>query len=282
MRKILVPTDFSANALTSLKFAVPFAAHYQADIVLAHVLQRPTLPANSPLEVYETVMQEEQQHAWQELKQQIATVQQEVPKANEIRIIPVVNSNPFVTGVVQLVAQENASLIIMGTKGATGLKRVLVGSNTTDLISRAIVPLLAVPEKAQFGGMKKIVIAVDLKTFDGTESLHALRSIIRVCVSTVTVLTVHQRKESLASRKEEVKAMVEDMLEVLTEWVELKSNNPYKAIHAYVVANVPDLLVVMPQPKNVWQQLLSGSLTYEVLFKPEIPVLVVPALNAVE
>lgn len=146
MRKILVPTDFSPIAFTSLRFAVPFAAHYKADLVLAQGLRRSTLPANSPLEVYETVMEEEHRHAWEELKQQIALIRQEVPKANDIRVIPVGNSNPFVTGVVQLVAQENSSLIIKVTKGAPW-KQHLSGSVTYEMVFKPENPVLVVPVK---------------------------------------------------------------------------------------------------------------------------------------
>jgi nucleotide-binding universal stress UspA family protein len=277
MRKILVPTDFSPNALAAFCYAVPFAAQFNADLVVAHVISRPTLPANTPLEVYETVMEGEKQLAWEQMQQQVALKKEALPDDHEVRVIPVVISNTFVKGVNQLVAQENAGLIIMGTKGATGLKRLFVGSNTTDLIEHTPVPLLAIPEKAKYRGMKKILVALNLKHWKGTEPLHLLRRIVRACASTVTILTVVPPGEEGTTHKVKVQAELEEMLEMVPSWVEVKGRDAVASIQSSVDKGKPDLLVLMPQPKSLWQQLFSTSVTYEFVFKPEIPVLVIPA-----
>jgi nucleotide-binding universal stress UspA family protein len=277
MRKILVPTDFSPNALTAFCYAVPFAAEFNADLVVAHVISRPTLPANTPLEVYETVMDGEKQLAWEQMQQQMALKKEALPDDHDVRVIPVVISNTFVKGVTQLVAQENAGLIIMGTKGATGLKRLFVGSNTTDMIEHAPVPLLAIPEKAKYRGMKKILVALNVKQWKGTEPLHLLRRIVQACAASVTILTVAQPGAEGAANIAKVQAEVEEALGVSPSWVEVKGKDAVASIQEYVDQTKPDLLVLMPQPKSLWQQLFSTSVTYEFVFKPEIPVLVVPA-----
>ncbi|CAN5918953.1 hypothetical protein BH24BAC1_BH24BAC1_17490 [soil metagenome] len=276
MRKILVPTDFSPNALAAFCYAVPFAAQFNADLVVAHVISRPTLPANTPLEVYETVMEGEKQLAWEQMQQQVALKKEALPDDHEVRVIPVVISNTFVKGVNQLVAQENAGLIIMGTKGATGLKRLFVGSNTTDLIEHTPVPLLAIPEKAKYRGMKKILVALNLKHWKGTEPLQLLRRIVQACASSVTILTMVQPGEEGAANKAKVQAEMEEMLEVSPAWVEVKGKDVVSSIQEFVDTTSPDLLVLMPQPKSLWQQLFSSSVTYEFVFRPEIPVLVIP------
>lgn len=275
MRKILVPTDFSENSLTAFRYAVSLADPFKADLILAHVIKRPTLPANTPLEVYETVMEEEKQRAWEELKRQAALKKLSLPAGQDVRVIPLVVSNAFVTGINQLVAQENTSLIIMGTKGATGLRRIFLGSNTADLIDHTHVPLLAVPEKSSFTSLQRIVIALNIKEFAGVDCLHVLRSMVRVFSSSVTILTVLQGEEP-ASRKEEIKAEVEEALQTSVSWVEAKGKDVVPAIQEYVVENAQDLLVLLPQPKNIWRQIFSTSPRYEFIFKPQIPVLVIP------
>jgi nucleotide-binding universal stress UspA family protein len=277
VRKILVPTDFSPNALTAYQYAVALAVHFGADLILAHVIKRLALPANTPLEVYETVLEDEKQRAWEELKRQAALKRESLGTNQDIRVIPLVVLNAFVTGINQLVAQENPSLIIMGTKGATGLRRIFLGSNTADLIDHTIVPLLAVPEKYAFASLQKILIALNIKEYAGVDCLHLLRSIVRVFSSSVTILTVLQGEEP-AGRKDEIKAEVEEALQTSVAWVEAKSKNVVPAIQEYVEANEQDLLVLLPQPKNIWRQIFSTSPRYEFVFKPQIPVLVIPTL----
>jgi predicted translin family RNA/ssDNA-binding protein len=110
------------------------------------------------------------------------------------------------------------------------------------------VPLLAIPETAHFSGLKKVVVALNLKELKERTPLHLLRKIIRVSESSVTALTVRQPGEEAAKAQEEIKANVEEMLEVAPSWVEMKSRNALKSIQEYVEFYTPGLLVLMPQP----------------------------------
>ena len=51
----------------------------------------------------------------------------------------------------------------MGTRGASGLKKYILGSNTTSVIEVSPVPVLAVPEQGDFKNFKNVVYATDLK-----------------------------------------------------------------------------------------------------------------------
>ncbi len=48
MRKMLVLPDFSENATTAFLYALPLAAYFQADLVVAHVIKKPVMPASMP------------------------------------------------------------------------------------------------------------------------------------------------------------------------------------------------------------------------------------------
>ena len=56
----------------------------------------------------------------------------------------------FVDGINAEVEKNNIDIIIMGTKGATGFKGAVVGSNTGDVITKVKCPLLAIPEDALY------------------------------------------------------------------------------------------------------------------------------------
>src|SRR5690606_39487181 len=45
-----------------------------------------------------------------------------------------------------IAGQRKNELIVMGTKGASGLKYVILGSNTFEIIRKSPIPVLAVPE----------------------------------------------------------------------------------------------------------------------------------------
>ena len=52
----------------------------------------------------------------------------------------------FVSAVRSVVENKKIDLIIIGAKGASGLKKIVLGSNTGDVIAKVECPLLAVPE----------------------------------------------------------------------------------------------------------------------------------------
>jgi hypothetical protein len=55
-----------------------------------------------------------------------------------------------------------SQLIVMGTHGASGLKRILFGSNTSNVISKSNIPVLAIPQRYRFKKINSIVYATDL------------------------------------------------------------------------------------------------------------------------
>jgi hypothetical protein len=50
----------------------------------------------------------------------------------------------------------------MGTQGASGIRKFLIGSNTSHVIKDSQVPVLAVPFEASFKMVKNITVAIDL------------------------------------------------------------------------------------------------------------------------
>ncbi|MEH6769109.1 universal stress protein [Maribacter arcticus] len=61
----------------------------------------------------------------------------------------------FTDYIKQEVIDKNIDLIIMGTKGASGIKAVSLGSNTGNVITKVPCAVLAVPENANIGTQKK-------------------------------------------------------------------------------------------------------------------------------
>ena len=61
-----------------------------------------------------------------------------------------------------LVEKMGIDLVVMGTKGATGLAAAVIGSNTADVIQAATCPVLAVPESADVENLPTHMLFVKL------------------------------------------------------------------------------------------------------------------------
>jgi len=130
--RILVPLDFSGKSRQALRYAVPLAQKFSARIHLVHVL---ATPAKSEMHELPRLRQ-------QALKRLGEMAQQLLPP--RLR-----DENAVLTGkpaevILTLAEKNNIDLIVLTTKGSSGLKRVLVGSTAEYIMRHASCPVMSV------------------------------------------------------------------------------------------------------------------------------------------
>ncbi len=69
--------------------------------------------------------------------------------------------NILVDEVLDMVAKEEADLIVMGTQGATGAKEIFLGTHTVHVIKKASCPVIAVPSGYEYKEPKEILFPTD-------------------------------------------------------------------------------------------------------------------------
>ena len=86
--------------------------------------------------------------------------------------------------------QNQVELIIMGTQGASGLKKTIIGSITSRIIEKSDIPVLVVPEKYELKDPREIVFATNYHCND-RPALSFTLSIAKVFNASVTVLHIN-------------------------------------------------------------------------------------------
>ncbi|HVX51620.1 MAG TPA: universal stress protein, partial [Chitinophagaceae bacterium] len=169
MKTILVPTDFSKNAMCALRYAIRLAAVTNADIYVLHCFQYSSYKhLVSESETQRKLIIE------QTGKEQLLKLQKHVYKAYKSAGLPVSTAtrlqaefNPFVVEESIRVAKKiHAGLIVMGTHGATGIQKVLFGSNTANMVAKSPLPVLAIPGNHRYKPPKKLLFCSDLAHFN--------------------------------------------------------------------------------------------------------------------
>lgn len=162
-KTILVPTDFSENAHIALNYAIGMAKEYQYDIHLIHAFQAMTSKFGD-----ETFNKEITDHAETKALQQLELLRTEKQAAH-----PEVNfSKDCLEGsnlsevLTSISGKSNYLLIVMGTKGSTGMKDRLLGSNTFNTIIKAPIPVLAIPEEFGRFSMSRAGLLTNFKKTD--------------------------------------------------------------------------------------------------------------------
>ena len=139
---ILVPTDFSDDAQQALSTAKELAKRFGAKLVLLHAYCA-TLPLASPLPVPYTLpdsfYQEVRDQATAQVESAVKQLEAEGMEATGVAV-----PDPASLAIVAQAEQLHADLIVMGTRGLTGLKHVALGSVAERVVRTAPCPVLTV------------------------------------------------------------------------------------------------------------------------------------------
>jgi universal stress protein A len=145
---ILVPIDFSEQSKKTVKFATRFAARYRAAVRLLHVFQIPD---------YAVTQFEHRQRGFDQLKNQVDIAEEEARQNLEALEKELLNQGMDVKATLrvgypfeEIVLTANdpeIDLIIIGTHGRSGIKRLLLGSTAERVVEHAPCPVLVVKER---------------------------------------------------------------------------------------------------------------------------------------
>lgn len=150
--KILIPVDGSEYASKAAEYAIGITRKIKAKVVVLHVLHLPsyafaypavegatpvTLPVSLPVSIFE----EEKKNA----EKLVSRIREMAEKAGVDVETAIIERQPSVPdAIIEFAKQSACDLIVMGTKGRTGIKRFLLGSVTESVVHHAHCPVLVV------------------------------------------------------------------------------------------------------------------------------------------
>lgn len=180
LKSILVPTDFTKEAHTAINHAVELADTIEGEVILLHVVDN-----KDDVEPAKVKLAEEQKLANE--------MEGSVPVRTMIRI-----GNIF-DDIGDAAAEINASMIIMGTHGASGWQKV-AGSHALKVITNSSVPFVVVQnDMMHAGGYDKILIPLDLHN-ETKQKLEIVADMAKYFDSEVHIFTPKETDEFLSNK----------------------------------------------------------------------------------
>jgi universal stress protein A len=137
-KKILHPTDYSAGSRPALGEALALAQEHDAQLVLLHVVDS-LGPEN--LSYGESTSADQPDEYRRRL---FAELRHVLPPEAHVRAEYVLSEEDLVTAILRTQAEHDCDLIVLGTHGATGIRRWLTGSVAEEVVRRAPCPVLVV------------------------------------------------------------------------------------------------------------------------------------------
>jgi nucleotide-binding universal stress UspA family protein len=139
-KKILFATDFSPASDAALKYATSLARDSGATLVILHVEELPTPYAGGEM------LLPQPEYPNPEIRRMLEAV---VPPDKNIKYEHHLVLGTPAEDIVRVAKEQNVDLIVIGTHGRTGLKRVLMGSVAEAVMRRANCPVLTLKEHDQ-------------------------------------------------------------------------------------------------------------------------------------
>jgi nucleotide-binding universal stress UspA family protein len=142
LRKILVPTDFSAHADEAFRVAHALARAVGAEVILFHVAHPPAVVLEGG-----RLLADPGKGTAVNLWDRFQSLQPNDPKVRVAHEV-IVADPPGVTHILEILDKLGCDLIVMGTHGRSWLKHRLFGSVTEEVVRRARCPVMVVKAPA--------------------------------------------------------------------------------------------------------------------------------------
>ena len=146
LRRILVPVDFSAPSKAALAVAGEMAQAFGAKIDLVHAIDVPSYaPPGQPLVIASPASQPLETYLLTRAGNDMADFRKELPEATQQHVDRIILEVGLPTErILDLVESGDYQLIVMGTLGRTGLKRLMLGSVAERVLRHSSCPVLTV------------------------------------------------------------------------------------------------------------------------------------------
>lgn len=281
MKKLLVPTDFSGNAMKAVTYAAEIATRTGAEICLLHVIEPDGLPVQEAELLQDRHHDEIYKSGLAKLNELKSTVSDTY---NGISIQTEIIFGTVATSILHYAEKIHAEIVVMGTKGASGIKEILVGSVAGTVIGRSRVPVLAIPYEYLMEEPDAIVLATNRfeKNLQLLDKVVELASLFNAAIHAVVFVETDRgtAADYLFNRRQ-----VDYYLSFLSKTYpgvqftgELLEGEKFeKTIEDYDTKKEVDMIAMITYPKSRWDKMLNRSATKKMAFHSKIPVLAIPA-----
>ncbi len=273
---ILMPVDFSAQALPAIDYAAYFADKDSSSIMLLHVVEESSwlskiLNAEKQNEIKEA--------AKQELKKLSDSL---VQKYNSVKFDFRVEIGKAYEQILKVADEVKPEFIMVGKNEKPGLGKMFIGSNTLHLINESKFPVLSIRGSVKLQSVAKgemnFVVPLDVtkeindqlsaaveygKLFDARIDLYTVLSKNSAALEVKALTKLHQAKEIMDSAGlKSTEKMVKQSNKAISEM-----------IIEYADEQKAELIIILTQQKQTKVNYYIGNIAKELLHSSDIPVL---------
>ena len=269
MKHIVCPLDFSKPSLNALEYAVSIAERHQSKLSLIYVFTED--------HYNELLMDGVKKYSEYEsgFQAKLETVTSEI-ESEKFELDSHVLGGSVISSLQNFIKGRDVDLLVTGTKGAGNVLDRIMGSNTVNMLDNIDLPILAVPQKAKFEGLKKIMYATSFEEEDKM-ALKELVEFSKPLDSEITVLHLSKRDNLIGE------TLLNNFIEELHSFMDcsqltferkIYSENVTLEIDQYMLEEKSNVLALLMSKRNLVDRIFHKSVTKSLSYLMDFPILV--------
>lgn len=281
MKNILIPTDFSKNAWNAVTYAMEL---YKNESCVFYLLNTFT-PTISNSRFMASTLLEESLAVESYSKEGLNSVLNKIKTKynNPLHSFKIISSfSLLVEEVKELIDEHNIDMVILGSKGASGLSEVFMGSNAVRIIKAVKnCPVLSIPENFEFETPTEIAFATDFNRFYTQSELQPIINLVKTFNSVLRIVHVQDKIKALTELQQFNLNMLRKYFNEIEHFIHTVSemNSVSKTLEIFADELDIHLLAMLNYQHSYLEKLTREPIVKQIAFHTQIPLLVIPELG---
>lgn len=273
MKNILLPTDFSANSMNAIDYAMHFFEHSECNFFILNVQKvsdyiSDDLVAGSKTDtIYDSIASDNKK-----VIQQLVKKLSKKYKSQSYTFNGLFDYDDLVSAIDQAVQFHAIDLIIMGSNGATGVKQKVFGSNTLQVIRNLDSPILTIPEHYTYTGIRSALFSTQHCEDFSFKGINVFKEMLKMHQCKLNVLELDD-DAILLSKKEDNECIRALFPEYPYTYYCLNTIPGLVAVNTATQLLKVDLHAVFIEKETFLERLLFGSEASQLAYGTLIPLL---------
>ena len=285
--RVLVPVDFSDYSYSACVFAISLAKTIGAEIDLMHTYFSPlinTLPYTETfsydLNVDKTLKQIEEK-ASDDMDKLHAKLKKQMKDGSlpTVKTKTILNEGVPEEEILSYAKKYRPQIIVMGTRGKNRKNNDLIGSVTAEVIERAKVPVLAIPEDTPFNNINQVKTLAYVTSF-ADKDLEAIDKLMKIIgKNDIDLHCVHLGHEGEDPWDEVRLSGLQDYLnkkytgkQIACEFME--GDDLLVSMDKLIREKKIDIITLITKRRNIIARMFNPSMARRMIFHTDTPLLV--------
>ncbi|MCM4158095.1 universal stress protein [Gramella sp. AN32] len=273
---IIIPIDFTEVSRNTVKYVLALAKKLRTKIVFVHAYTV-AYPSSTPIGMGTMAVPiSENQESQEKLNEsKLQEFIDSFPELTSIDYKSYVGFGTTVDVICQTAKDENANLIVMGTKGAdSSIEEFFVGTVSEKVTRNAPCSVLVVPESIKFTTISHLGLALDEDSLENDVDLDLLDKLLETFNANLHLVQITNENDA-ALNENEVRTNYKNFLGQKEFTFNIFQNeDPEKGINKFLSEKPIDVLALFYREHKFFERLFEKGLRKKLVFGSNIPLLV--------